>query len=148
MQLTDSYIIILFYCMSIVTYCHNICVKCFLSSTFSIFSLFSNKNYSFKTPIMFTWCKRNSFWLKPICWKTEKCISFCSMAGGLMYSYFTFNIKSSPRATEVHEVRIHVDQSSTQKVWPNWTPRNTVVLFCSILEQQNCCNKIAAVFSY
>lgn len=47
-------------------------------------------------------------------WTNFLGLSIC-MAGGLMYSYFTFTIKSSPRATEVHEVKIHVSNGSTQK---------------------------------
>lgn len=42
------------------------------------------------------------------------------MAGGLAYSYLTFNTKSSPRDTEVHEVKIHTN-GSTGKHWQNWT---------------------------
>lgn len=59
-------------------------------------------------------------------------ISFGSMAGGLVYSYFTFNTKSSPRDNGVHEVKIHIN-SSTGKHWQIWTlphsPLGGIVLF-------------------
>lgn len=42
--------------------------------------------------------------------------SFCSMGGGLAYSFFTFTTKTPPQSTEAaHELKIHIPDESQRK---------------------------------